>query len=169
MNCCSGNPRDAAIVDTVVDVLLRSGQTPLKKNAREVELQQIHDIAQAYVTSGRHTGWFEEASREEIVQHATPDIWLENDATARLSPHMFRQARSEALAQSLPAELPHDLMEVVMKELTKDHVDAPAVTVKLDRKKKAATSSKQNYLQDWLESADGKAWRAEREQMFGEA
>ena len=43
------------------------------------------------------------------------------------------------------------------------------MTVKLDRKKKAATSSKQDYLKDWLESADGKAWRAEREQMFGEA
>ena len=167
MNCCSGNPRDAAIVDTVVDVLLRSGQTPLKKNAREVELQQIRDITQAYLTSGRYSGWFEEASREEILQHAMPDIWLEH--ATHLSPRMFRQARSEALAQSLPAELPHSLMEVVMKELGRDHVDAPAVTVKLDRKKKAATSSKQSYLQDWLESADGKAWRAEREQMFGEA
>ena len=169
MNCCSGNPRDAAIVDTVVDVLMRSGQTPLKKNAREVELQQMHDIAQAYLTSGRYSGWFEGASREEIIQHATPDIWLESDAAPHLSPRMFRQARSAALARSLPAELPPDLMEVVMKELSGNQVHAPPMTVKLDRKKKAATSSKQDYLKDWLESADGKAWRAEREQMFGEA
>ena len=154
-------------MSAVAKLLSHAGKSAVRKSGGAPPLQQIWDLNDQYMQSGRYTDFFEVASEEEVLEHTMPDSFLDA-VSGKVNARSFRDARSSAMSSSFPSDLPRFLHDTVAAELGRQVVQPPPFTVKLGRKKNAATSARKEYLQDWLESDEGKVWRAERALMFAD-
>ena len=168
MSCqvrCVGGERDEMIISEVARILRNAGKNPLR---RRPGLQQITDIREALVQSGRHaTGVIGSDSEEDeagILRPSTLPIRL----TPRGLRHVLQESRKDSLCLELPDSLKGTVAKVVHPQ--SGHVQSLNVTMAIDRKFRkgaAANSSVREALSEWLESPEGVAWKLERKQIFG--
>lgn len=190
---CTGSPRDNLIVKVVADLLLKSGKKPfLIKGPRQ--LQQIVDLQAEQERSGREfSGMLGCSTLEEAMAIAVPAKF---DLGGKLSARVFRDSRKDNRTSSLPSSLPSSIAAGVLAKLTprasvdrlprsvvpvsssacsadppsggKSLVQALPVAATLGRQaaRNVAPSTMRAGLADWLDSDEGRAWRAERDNLF---
>ena len=106
---------------------------------------------------------FGQDSLEGILDLLVPDEVLQQ--TGSLS--QLRALRRQEVAESLPARLPQ-VLEKTVRSVTQTGTVAP-IPMHNDRKansKALAPSVVNARLDEWLESVEGKQWRADREKVW---
>ena len=163
VSCIVGSVRDDVIVHTVCGILRQAGMTAWS-NRGHAPLQQLQNMRVAAQQDGRcFDGLFGQGSLEAILAAAIPD-----EFSAGCERQQLRASRSNALAKSLPVNLPRALEETVVGETRKRVIAPPPLAVPLSSKRlrKAATSTQRAALADWLSTEEGLRWRQEREAIF---
>ena len=163
---CTGHARDELLIAAVVD-LYEKTRVKIWRESQPKELAQIQALHNRIGNSGRWSqSLYSGLSLPEAVSLVEPSILLE-EANSRSK---LRALRSSALAQSLPTTVPKTIEDCWQKATA--HGTGPVqplpVGVSVQRKSngKAAPSTLQEKLSDWLASEDGKQWRTKRQELW---
>ncbi|CAE7781997.1 unnamed protein product [Symbiodinium sp. CCMP2592] len=160
----TGHSRDELLVRAVVHLLERT-HARLKKTSRPKELSQVQALHARIENSGRwHSSFFDGCQGQDALSLIEPDSVLQRAKSGQA----VRQLAKDALASGLPSNVPQTIHDSWVKVLASGVVAALPMGVSVQRKSagKAAPSTIQARLDDWLVSEEGKKWQVQRQRLW---
>ncbi|CAE7600327.1 unnamed protein product [Symbiodinium sp. CCMP2592] len=145
--------------------LLWKGRMSQSQGTAEMSFSFVQALHARIENSGRwHSSFFDGCQGHDALSLIEPDSVLQRAKSGQA----VRQLAKDALASGLPSNVPQTIHDSWVKVLASGVVAALPMGVSVQRKSagKAAPSTIQARLDDWLVSEEGKKWQVQRQRLW---